>query len=477
MPSSATLGAISPPGVGDDSRSAPDAASQLIRDAWKNGCDATMDGDMDAAITHFARAALLAYANRDPLETTARQAELLALRLREEARQREYHRQAHGAADRALQETRMQLEALLSEHAIAGVRPSLWGRILTAAGVRARVAEPVINLGYVRYDAAVAPPPIATPAQQVATQAGQLVLPLGIQPPDPTPTPMPTPEAPDMTSDISDSAPHEVLPAIQTQDTELKKRGLAVQVLGAFRVSIGDQLVERCASSRGRAVFTYLVTHRGQIVSRDVLMETFWPDADPAAARNSLNVALHSLRRSLMAAGGGHQPVVLFEHGQYSLNPGLALWVDVDEFLQHSDAGRKHEEAGNLSAAIDHYEQAVALYQGDFLADSPYEEWTVLPREKLRMAYLDVLDRVSRIYLSRGQYAACITLCQLILAQDNCREDAHCRLMHCYARQNQKHLALRQYQACVDALRKELNVPPAAATTELHERIRRHERV
>jgi DNA-binding SARP family transcriptional activator len=91
--------------------------------------------------------------------------------------------------------------------------------------------------------------------------------------------------------------------------------------------------------------------------------------------------------------------------------------------------------------------------------------------------FLEALDRLSQIYFGRGQYAVCISLCQRILAHDNCREDAHCRLMRCHARQGQQNLALRQYQLCAEALHAELDVEPAPATAELHERIRRHEAV
>ena len=64
-----------------------------------------------------------------------------------------------------------------------------------------------------------------------------------------------------------------------------------------------------------------------------------------------------------------------------------------------------------------------------------------------------------------------------MLTQDNCREDSHCRLMRCYSRQGQYHLALRQYQLCVKTLRDELDVDPSPNTTQLYERIRRRERV
>jgi DNA-binding SARP family transcriptional activator len=49
--------------------------------------------------------------------------------------------------------------------------------------------------------------------------------------------------------------------------------------------------------------------------------------------------------------------------------------------------------------------------------------------------------------------------------------------MRCYSQQGQPNLALRQYQACVEALRTELDVEPEPPTTQLAERIRRRERV
>jgi DNA-binding SARP family transcriptional activator len=47
--------------------------------------------------------------------------------------------------------------------------------------------------------------------------------------------------------------------------------------------------------------------------------------------------------------------------------------------------------------------------------------------------------------------------------------------MRCYSRQGQPHLALRQYQACADALRRELLVDPEPATAELARQLRGHQ--
>ena len=164
-------------------------------------------------------------------------------------------------------------------------------------------------------------------------------------------------------------------------------------------------------SGRGRSLFKYLVTHRDPWPRRERLMDAFWPEAAPAAARNSLNVAVHGLRRAFRASA--EFPVVVLEDGTYRLGPQLRLWLDVDEFERHVAAGRRLDAAGDPAGAAAQYERALALYQGDFLADDPYEDWPVTTREHLLLSYLDVLDRLGGLAFDRQQYSpARVFLCE-----------------------------------------------------------------
>lgn len=249
---------------------------------------------------------------------------------------------------------------------------------------------------------------------------------------------------------------------------------VAVHMLGAFSMTIGD-LTVKLPASRGLSLLKYLLLHHTQNIPREVLMDIFWPDAEPETARNNLNVAMHSLRKALRRVV--FLPVIVFEGGAYGLEPNLQVWLDVEEFEGCVKAGQRLESRDQLTAAVTEYETAISLYQGDFLEQNPYEEWTVLDRERLRVAYLDTLDRLSQIYFSQERYAACVTVCQLILTRDRCREDAHCILMRCYIRQGQYHLALRQYQICVEALETELEVKPSPETKQIYEKIRQRERI
>ncbi len=268
-----------------------------------------------------------------------------------------------------------------------------------------------------------------------------------------------------------------VLPAVNVNKQEKSSApSLLVYCLGAFRVYQDHQPVSSWPSSKGKSIFKYLVMHRGRPVHKEVLMELFWPCAEPDAARNSLNVAIYGLRQALRDARPNFHHV-LFENDCYLFNPELKIWVDAEEFVDRVQAAQDFEKCGALDRAIQEYEAAQALYQGEFLEEDRYDDWLLADRQALKDAYVDLLDRLSRHYLYRGHYVACANACNKMLAVDACCENAHRRLMRCYSRQGQRYLALRQYYSCVEILREELDVPPMEETVALYHRIRNGESV
>ncbi|HEY9088622.1 MAG TPA: BTAD domain-containing putative transcriptional regulator [Anaerolineaceae bacterium] len=248
---------------------------------------------------------------------------------------------------------------------------------------------------------------------------------------------------------------------------------LTVYLLGPFQVLINDTPLTTWSSGRGRSLFQYLLAHHNRPRTREELMAIFWPETAEKAARNNLNVAVHALRQALRQVSDLN--VVVYHEGVYRINPQIDLWLDVDVFEQALAQARQADAAGDQDATIHALEAATNIYRDDFASSDPYEEWTLPVRERLRLAYMEALDRLSSLYFDRSQYAAAASLCQRLLARDACREDAHCRLMLCYTRMGERHLALRQFQICADALRAELNTAPSPATLQLFQKIRRQE--
>ena len=278
-------------------------------------------------------------------------------------------------------------------------------------------------------------------------------------------------------------APAFPVPGLERKDTSAtpiektalgrkKQPSLVVYCLGTFRVYQNDQLITEWQSLKSQAIFKYLLSNSEMPVPKNILMDLFWPDATPKAARRNLHQAIYSLRQLFRGEQKDFQHI-RFENDRYFLNPEIDIWLDFKEFEQHVKTGRSLEAAGHLVKAIGQYGIVEGLYQGDFLEEDLYEDWIRSQRRHFHNMYMDITDRLSRYYIQQGELITAIALCRKLLDKDNCHEGAHRRLMHCYLAQGQRHLALRQYQTCVEALRKELDIEPATTTFALYEQLRR----
>src|SRR6185503_20374772 len=70
------------------------------------------------------------------------------------------------------------------------------------------------------------------------------------------------------------------------------------RVLGPIQVAGGSGVVE-LASGKQLALLACLLIARGEVVSRDRLIDALWGEQPPAAAVNSLQVYVHGLRGRL----------------------------------------------------------------------------------------------------------------------------------------------------------------------------------
>jgi DNA-binding SARP family transcriptional activator len=282
--------------------------------------------------------------------------------------------------------------------------------------------------------------------------------------------------------DLRDASRHEI---ITTNDQDEVRRSLpskfeeksgqgplslVVYFLGIFRVYQNEREITEWHSLKGRDILKYLLSRPGTPVIKDVLMDIFWPDVDPKAARRNLHQAIYSLRQSLRGEQPGFHHI-WFENDCYFLNPQMNIWLDFREFENYIQVGRRLDTSGQLEDALAQYGMAEGLYQGDFLEEDLYEDWPMVQREQLLNLYLSTADKMGDYYLQNRQYAAAVSVCQKVLAKDRCYEAAHRRLMQCYLAQGQRHLAIRQYQTCLRSLKEELDIKPSEEIVELYLRI------
>jgi DNA-binding SARP family transcriptional activator len=245
---------------------------------------------------------------------------------------------------------------------------------------------------------------------------------------------------------------------------------LDVRLFGRFEVAMDGATVSSWHGRLGPAVFAYLVLHRERAVSRDVLADVFWRDVQPDAARNRVNVAIHGLRTDLRPLT--ETPIVVFGDNGYRLNPAIEVRVDTDAF--EADLGVAHEalQTGDIDGALVAWQRALRTYRDDLLASLPYEDWTFLRREALRVRSLDACESMVTTLFGCGRYDEAINTAERLLAIDVCREDIHRLIMIAHVRMDRPHRALRQFRLCTSQLRRELGVDPSPETVAVFDRVR-----
>jgi DNA-binding SARP family transcriptional activator len=275
---------------------------------------------------------------------------------------------------------------------------------------------------------------------------------------------------------LDDASDAEHIPTPPVEATAQRPQGdaaLAVHFLGPTLVYRDGRLLAPWPNRRAKSLFMYLVTHRTWPVPKELLMDQFWPDAGASAGRNSLNVAVHGLRRFLRISDDGVNHI-LFKGDSYSLNPAVSLWVDIEEFDRQVATARRRDRATDVISAL---EAAAILYRGPLFEDEPYEEWCSGLRRRLQESYVDVLERLCDHHLAAGEFAACADAGRKILVLEPTHEKAHIVLMRCFARQGRYSLAQRQYQDCVGELRASLDLSPSESMNQIFARIKAREPV
>ena len=161
---------------------------------------------------------------------------------------------------------------------------------------------------------------------------------------------------------------------------------VGVRLFGSFAMTIEGHPVDLARlKPRPRAVLRFLALNAGRPVHREVLQETFWPEADPETGARSLHVALSALRRELAPrAGRGACELLVREGDAYRLTLPEASRIDLADFEQAVIEARTIRARGATQIAIEAFRAALAAYGGDVLPEDGPAEWAAGRRDRAR---------------------------------------------------------------------------------------------
>lgn len=235
---------------------------------------------------------------------------------------------------------------------------------------------------------------------------------------------------------------------------------LQLTLLGGVQARLGSGGIVTLPIRKGQALLAYLAVAPGPTHPRDKLAALLWGDTAEEQARASLRQTLFTLRRAL-------PPGVLTTEGD-------TVALDAERVEVDAVAFERRVAEGTPEALV----EAAALYRGDLLAglalkEAAFEEWLLGERERLRELALEGLARLLAHERRTGATEAAIHTGLRLLTLDPLQEPVHRALMRLHAQAGRRGAALRQYQACVAVLQRELGVEPEAETKQLYQELLR----
>jgi TolB-like protein/DNA-binding SARP family transcriptional activator/Tfp pilus assembly protein PilF len=232
-------------------------------------------------------------------------------------------------------------------------------------------------------------------------------------------------------------------------------RGIHIGTLGGLRVEReGEELDQLSAQPVRCALLLYLALERG--ATREELLGLLWPERDPERARHSLRQTLYELRRTL----GDDWSRARGERIEVSPE----VWVDALDFLEAVDEARD--------------EEALDLYRGRFLEGShpgstqAFESWVDAWRSRLGRRHREVCRRLAAARSEVADLEGALSVARRWVQADPLDDEAQHRLIALLADTGRRAEALRQYDAYVELIGRELEVEPLDETRELVEGIR-----
>lgn len=246
--------------------------------------------------------------------------------------------------------------------------------------------------------------------------------------------------------------------------------------LGEFRVLRNGAPIRdgEWKSRLAKTLVKLLAIYGDRKLTRDEAGETLWPDADTAQKPMLLSSLFHRTRKVLEPDGPATRgdSCIIQDGGLLSLNP-RKVWTDIHEFSAlHATARQKRssrEQDTGKTLAL--YDQAFSLYQGDILPGDLYHDWAQGRREHMRKIHSEMLTHAVALTEAQDDRNRTCTYYERMFSLDPCNEKACRWLMTWNLAAGQRSDAVRLYDRCQLALRKELDIEPDEQTRKLYRSI------
>jgi LuxR family maltose regulon positive regulatory protein len=274
---------------------------------------------------------------------------------------------------------------------------------------------------------------------------------------------------PDLRTELSASG--EQPPAIPGSAREITApvTDLTIKLLGPVEIHrdrASPFAPDAWSTRRARDIFCYIASSKHRRVAKDLLIEVFWGDEDPASVEKNFHPTISHIRKALNSRQTLKQNFIVFRDGAYQLNPELSYSIDSELFERHIADAESAKREKNSEAFRSGLEAAHALYRGEFMPGT-YDDWAEERRNYYSEQFQRVLTALAKLSFSEKKWSQALKFANEILSADPYREDVQRLVMKALAAQGKPAAVKDQFETLKKLLKSELGIEPAPETSRV----------
>lgn len=202
---------------------------------------------------------------------------------------------------------------------------------------------------------------------------------------------------------------------------------MEVRSLGRLSLFVNGKEIEPSTLLSQKKVMDLLkllIVYRKNGILKEVVYKILWSNYSSKSSRDNLNSIIYRLRNIL----GKENEILATDSFSIGFFPG-STDIDVDRFFKYLRLAELAERQNEWKIAIEMHKKAQGLYHGDFLENDIYSDYIRDEREHLKQKYRSSLFKLSKLYLSSGNYLAAIDILKQLMSNDLLSEAATRLLM------------------------------------------------
>ncbi|MBU4437979.1 MAG: PAS domain S-box protein [Firmicutes bacterium] len=247
------------------------------------------------------------------------------------------------------------------------------------------------------------------------------------------------------------------------------KPELYLHFFGKFRVfADNNNKPIKWRTTKTEELFAFLLQKKCQYVSRDEILEALWPELELEKAIKYLHTSIYNLKKDLKSVGVSFQLELI--NGFYCY----------DEHRFYSDLGELKNLIKTFVNPYDSFdgetiqktEQAIILYEGDYLAENDYP-WAKSQSTFYRHQFEKYVFDLARHYFFKRDYISTKRVLSKLISIDNLNERYHELLLNVFLFDDDYLSFVRHYDHLKALLQNELGQLPNGSIRTMNEQYRK----